>query len=349
MIVRLTQIDGKLPNLALMRLAAWHRERGDEIVFSRSPYRQLDEPDYDRVYGSAIFDFSAERVARLRASFPGAIVGGSWTKEDRTTVEQVIGRPYDYCDYSIDPKFTASLGFSQRGCRFNCPFCDVPAKEGKPKASGTIAQIWRGDPWPRHIHLLDNDFFGVPKPVWKARLAEIRDGKFKVCFNQGINIRVITDEIAAEIASVNYRDDSFKTRRLYTAWDVLGDERVFFRGVDILERAGIRPRHLLVYMLVGFDPAETWGDVTSRFQRMFDRGLRPYPMPYRNKHRTLPLGNADPRIERRRLTLAHFQRWAIRPSKLGIPFALYDANAKGWASGELELFDQNSGALAAAA
>lgn len=330
--VRLTQLDGKLPNLALMRLAAWHRERGDQVRFTRSPYKQFDEPDYERIYGSAIFDFSAGRVAQFRREFPDAIVGGSWTKEDRITIEQVIGRPYNDCDYSIDPQFTASLGFTQRGCRFNCPFCDVPAKEGKPQATGTITQIWRGDPWPRHVHLLDNDFFGVNKAVWKARLAEVRDGGFRVCFNQGINIRVITQEIAAEIATVDYRDDSFETRRLYTAWDELGDERIFMRGVNILESAGVPPHHLLVYMLVGFDPTETWERVLYRFERMRERGIRPYPMPYGNKRRIIPLGNADRRIAERRLTLGEFQRWAIRPSKLGIPFAEYNVNARGWTS-----------------
>ena len=29
--VRITQIDGKLPNLALMRIASFHRKRGDEV------------------------------------------------------------------------------------------------------------------------------------------------------------------------------------------------------------------------------------------------------------------------------------------------------------------------------
>lgn len=32
---------------------------------------------YDAVYGSAIFKFSADRVARFRDQFPGAIVGGT--------------------------------------------------------------------------------------------------------------------------------------------------------------------------------------------------------------------------------------------------------------------------------
>lgn len=336
MIVRLTQLDGKLPNLALMRLASYHRDLGDVVRFSRSPYRQLDEPDYDRVYGSAIFDFSAERVEKLRSAFPGAVVGGSYIRANPLTVESIAG-PYEACDYTDYPDFSASLGFSQRGCRFNCSFCDVPAKEGKPRAAGTVAQIWRGDPWPRHIHLLDNDFFGVPKPVWKARLAELRDGRFKVCFNQGINIRVITDEIAAELSSVDYRDDSFATRRIYTAWDNLSDGDIFFRGVERLERAGIPSSHLLVYMLVGFDPAETWERALDRFHRMQDRGMRPYPMVYGNRNRTLLLGNAHPRIATRRLTLGAFQRWAVRPAKLGVPFHEYMVSAKGWSKHQPDL------------
>jgi len=51
MSVRLTQLDGKLPNLALMKLAAWHRAKGDHIVFSRRPERDMLEPQYDAVYG----------------------------------------------------------------------------------------------------------------------------------------------------------------------------------------------------------------------------------------------------------------------------------------------------------
>ena len=33
--IRLTHIDGKLPNLALMKLAHYHRQNGDEIYFSK--------------------------------------------------------------------------------------------------------------------------------------------------------------------------------------------------------------------------------------------------------------------------------------------------------------------------
>jgi len=327
-VVRLTQIDGKLPNLALMKLAKHHRDRGHEIHFTRQVERDMLEPEYNRVYGSAIFNFSADRVARLKRAFPGAIVGGTWDTSNNVTVEAVLGdEPNECVDYSIYPGFTGSIGFTQRGCRLKCGFCVVPKKEGKPRTVNTIASIWRGDPWPRHLHLLDNDFFGQPREQWEARIGEIIDGKFRVCLNQGINIRMIDEESAKALASIPYYDDGFKVRRLYTAWDNIGDEERFFRGVDTLERAGIHPRNLLVYMLVGYDRRETWERVLYRFNKMVAREIRPYPMVFGNRHRRLPLGGCNLRIEHR--TLSEFQRWAIRKAYTFIPFEHYDVNAKG--------------------
>lgn len=290
--VRVTQLDGRLPNLALMRLSAWHKAKGDDVHFYRTPYRQLGEPPYSAVYGSAVFGFSADRVDRFRSEFPNAIIGGTGSGSP-VNVEAVVG-DFTGLDYSPWPDFRPSIGFTQRGCRLSCKFCVVPAKEGKPQSVATIADIWRGVGHPKHLHLLDNDFFGQDQ--WPERIAEIREGGFKVCFNQGINVRAITDETAAAVASVEYRDDGFQRRRLYTAWDNLKDEGVFFTGVDRLEAAGVPPRHLLVYMLIGFAKGETWDRILHRFHRMADRGIRPYPMPFDQTNR-----------EHKR-----FQRWAVR-------------------------------------
>jgi hypothetical protein len=326
--VRLTQIDGKLPNLALMKIARHHRDRGEEIVFTKQVRRDMLEGDYSAVYGSAIFAFSADRVAEFRENFPDAILGGTHNLLDNTTVEQALGLGDDErFDYSIYPNFDGSIGFTQRGCRLKCGFCVVPKKEGKPRSVSTIAQIWRGEPYPKHLHLLDNDFFGQPRDQWEARIDEIRSGGFKVCLNQGINIRMIDADAAKALASITLRDDQFKTRRLYTAWDNIGDEQRFFTGVDTLEDAGIAPTCLLVYMLVGYDKRETWERVMYRFQKMTARGIRPYPMVYGDRNRSLPLGGHNGRLERR--TLAEFQRWAIRKAYTFIPFEHYDVNAKG--------------------
>jgi len=209
----------------------------------------------------------------------------------------------------------------------------VPKKEGKPLSVNTIYHIWRGHNHKRQLHLLDNDFFGQPEDQWRARLDEIRTGNFAVCFNQGLNIRLITEATAEALSTVRYRDDSFKRRRLYTAWDNLKDEGVFFRGVDTLQRAGIQPRHLMAYMLVGYDPRETMDSVLYRFHRMTALGIRPYPMVY----------------DRSKTVLRHFQRWANTGLYRAVKWEDYVPNARAHqvpAKGELPLF---SAALANAA
>lgn len=339
--VRLTHIDGKLPNLALMKIARFHRERHDNIVFSKHVERSFLEPRYDYVYGSAIFSFSANRVFEFLDQFPGAIVGGTWNNQDLTTVESVLGTDNESLDYSIYPNFDGSIGFTQRGCRLKCGFCVVPKKEGRPRTVNTIASLWRGHPYPKHLHLLDNDFFGQPREQWQLRIEEIQSGGFKVCLNQGINIRMIDDEAAHALSSIQYYDDGFKTRRLYTAWDNIGDEDRFFRGVDTLEKHGIPAHHLMAYMLVGYDKRETWERVLHRFNRMVVRGIRPYPMIYGDRNRTLPLGGCNLRIGHR--TLSEFQRWAIRKAYTFVSFDAYDVNAKGRGiRGQAELFAEGS-------
>jgi len=104
----------------------------------------------------------------------------------------------------------------------------VPWKEGKVKPAQSIYEIWRGDPWPRNLVLLDNDFFG--QTGWRDHISEIVAGEFKVSFTQGINVRVIDEEIAAAVAGVQYYDHEFRTRRIYTAWDNRKDEARLFRA-----------------------------------------------------------------------------------------------------------------------
>lgn len=275
MIVRVTQLDGKLPNLALMRLAAWHRSQGDDVRWERGTCRQLDEPDYDVVYGSAIFAETKKAAAILAKQFPGAIIGG--TGGDRTLrVEDIVPSQFTGLDYSGYPDFTASIGYAMRGCRFKCGFCIVPKMEGAARHNATISQIWRGESYPKHLHLLDNDFFGNPE--WRGTVEAINAGGFKVCINQGVNVRLLDAEQAKALASMRVMDDQFKTRRIYTAWDNIGDEEVFFRGVDLLEAEGVNPDNIMVYMLVGYDPRETWERIWHRYNRMMERGVRPYPM-----------------------------------------------------------------------
>ena len=108
----------------------------------------------------------------------------------------------------------------QRGCRLSGRFCAVPRMEGRPRAVNTVWDIWREVTTKAVCLLVYNDFFG--QEPWRERIGEILEGGFRVAPNQGVNMRMITDEVAQALASVEYRDDGFERRRLYTVWDNLG-------------------------------------------------------------------------------------------------------------------------------
>lgn len=316
--VLLCQLDGKIPNLALMRIAAHHRALGDDVELRVTGnllalQDNLFDVRADRVYASTIFSRTRPVADFLLAMREDAIIGG--TGWDMGTLEQ-RGIVTQETDYSIYPTFRQSLGFTQRGCRLSCSFCIVPKKEGKVKPEATIAEIWRGEPWPKELLLLDNDFFG--QTDWRARIAEIRDGGFKVSFNQGINARCLTEEAAEAIASVDYRDDSMKVKRIYTAWDSLGDEARLFAGLERLVKYGVKPDHIMVYMLIGYWPNETAADREYRRMKLREFGARPYPMPYVRNRETVGfqrwvIGAYDKRFSWDLWSAANF-----RPENLGV-------------------------------
>lgn len=324
-----------------MRLAAWHRRQNDDVRWEFGTGRKPHEPYYDVVYGSAIFSSSTKAVAKFSEDFPAAIVGGSGGDKSRR-VEQIVPANFRGVDYSGYPDFDGSLGYAMRGCRFKCGFCIVPKMEGAARSTAAgnsaVYEIWRGDGYPKHLHLLDNDFFG--NPDWRNVVEDIVEGKFKVCINQGINVRLLAgdpwnvpkkdwspevmaeaerlaDEQCRAIVRMVPRDTKFKKRRLYCAWDNIGDEEVFFRGIDRLERAGWKPQWVVAYMLVGYDPRETWERIFHRFNRMVARGVEPYVMVFGGDER-------KPRPAEYK-KLKQFQRWSQPIIRRGTPnFADYD-------------------------
>lgn len=327
----LIHADGKLPNLALMRLGAHFRSLGEQVRLVRGaqPRSLWDGPG--EVYGSSIFKFSAPARAKIEREWGEVRWGGTGVRLESSLEE--VDRAVDWesvqPDYSLYPGYRHSIGFTQRGCRLKCGWCVVPKKEGAARSVGSIPWIWRGDPHPRNIVLLDNDFFGQPRLMWSERLKELRDGGFRVCFSQGVNIRMVDEESAAALATVEYRDNKFSERVLYTAWDNLQDEAIFKRSVALLSAAGIPPRHLRVYMLVGYAKDETWDKILHRFNELVALGCDPYPMAFED------LG---PRPE-----LRAFQRWAVMHLYKSIPWDRYRDRRLGNGSGKgLRIRDQDA-------
>ena len=305
----LLQMDGSLPNLALMRIASHCQKRGDSVDFR---WEREYAPDLfhktDQIYASLIFERTRPHAKRLLSMFPDAIVGG--TGWDITKTLESVGITEPGPDYRIYPKESRSVGFTQRGCRLKCPFCVVPKKEGAMTEAGTIADIWRGEPFPKDIVLLDNDFFGQSR--WRERIDEIREGEFRVSLSQGINARFLTKETAEAVASIDYFDTSFKRRTLYTAWDNRKDEARLVRGLRCLIDAGVPPSRIMVYMLIGYWPGETDEDWEHRRRTLRDLGVDPYPMPFVRTPETVGFqrfvcGHYDKRIPWDRWKAAKFR------------------------------------------
>src|SRR3990167_4197549 len=119
--IGLIQIDGTLPNLALMKLSAWHKKQGDKVILmkDKEPSNRLIE--FDKVYISCIFEENKEIALRVAKQFKNAEIGGIGVNADRLPEEiEHLMPDYDTfdCDYS--------LGFTTRGCIRNCYFCKVP-------------------------------------------------------------------------------------------------------------------------------------------------------------------------------------------------------------------------------
>jgi hypothetical protein len=269
--IGLYDVDSTIPNLALMKLAAYHKERGDEVI----PYLPImNAREFDEVYASAVFkDVPNDDLSDHQYLNPEQMeIGGSgWNLQKNLPAEVEQCQP-DYSLYAYEH----NIGFSMRGCRFRCAFCDVPEKEGRPKASNTINELWTQRS-SNFLVLLDNDFFGNPE--WRERIEEIRRYDLKVCFSQGLNIRIITDEQCTALASVRFWNLNLTRRQVYFAWDRFKDEKQIDEGIKRVLAAGIKAWQIAFFVLIGYDttPAQDYYRVT----KIKKLGCDPFAMPYR--------------------------------------------------------------------
>jgi hypothetical protein len=265
-VVGLLQVDGKLPNLALMQIAGYHESKGDIVEWYKGP---IFNDFYDSVYVSKIFSFS-----KMPDSLP------SFAKIGGTGIDFYNRLPDDIANhtpsYSLYRKCNYHIGFSMKGCRFACKFCCVPKKEGRPSFNNTIDEILINPNGGKNLMLLDNDFFGGP--YWKENLLRIKELDLKVCFVQGLNIRIITEEQALLLSQVKYINSKFNQKYLTFAWDKYNDGNLIEKGIKICNDAGIPCRHMQFFVLIGFDT--THEQNLERVMYLKSKGAMPFVMPY---------------------------------------------------------------------
>jgi len=190
--VSLVDVDGhNFPNLALMKLSAWHKANGDDVDW----YMPLfSHPD--RIYASKVFTFTPDYMD-YNPNDPEPTKGG--TGYDATTklpdeIESMLP------DYSIYPYYDFGIGFLTRGCIRKCPWCVVPRKEGGIKAVDDIQRIAIR----KNMILMDNNFLAAPQEFVEEQLDKMRRLKCRIDFNQALDARLVDDWNAWYLAKVRW-------------------------------------------------------------------------------------------------------------------------------------------------
>ena len=268
--IALFDVDSKIPNLALMKISSYHKSLGDDVVM----YDPLWANEYDKVYASTIFKFSDKSLVDEKRMEVG---GTGWDLKTTLAPEIEKSNP-DYTIYD----YPHNLGFTMRGCRFRCGFCVVPEKEGKHNTPMTIDALWQQRD-SNFIMLLDNDFFG--NPDWRLRIDEMVTNKLRISFSQGLNIRLITKEQSDALATVNYRSMKNTRKVVQFAWDQYGagTEKLIMQGIEMCVDSGIKPSHMMFYVLIGYNT--TPEQDLYRVEKLRDLGCDPYVMPYDKQDR----------------------------------------------------------------
>jgi hypothetical protein len=170
-------------------------------------------------------------------------------------------------DYSLIPEWDGSIIFSSRGCIRNCPFCAVPQLEGKPH---NLKYSIKRFVYPKHkrIILWDNNILACKN--WKAIFDELIELGLKVDFNQGIDARLLTDEVAEKLSHIK-----FDLLRL--AYDNSAYRPCLEKAIKFLSSHGINKRKIVVYTLYNFEN-DNPEDFYKRVKDLLNWGVACYPM-----------------------------------------------------------------------
>lgn len=259
--VGLIDVDGhKFPNLALMKISAFHKAAGDHVEWCFP----LDT--YDLVYQAKVFDETYTKDIDWMPQADKIIKGGTGYGLDSKLPEEIENI---YPDYSIYPELTknTAYGFLTRGCPRACGFCIVAEKEGRRSVKvADLDNFWRGQ---KNIKLLDPNILACRQHL--DLLDQLADSGAWVDFTQGLDIRLTNEK---NIEALN----RIKTKMLHFAWDNPEDDlkAYFERFNSLTEITDYRKKS--VYILTNFN--STLEQDLYRIYTLRDLGFSPYVMIY---------------------------------------------------------------------
>lgn len=273
--IGLIDVDGHhFPNLALMRISAYHKAKGDEVEWWLG-----DLWYYDKVYMSKIFSNAYSPDVEEPWSCGEVIKGGTgycitlgedgkehFDQSKNVELPEEMERMFP--DYSIYPQFDFAVAMTSRGCPRGCSFCHVASKEGRcSRKVADVKDFWNGQ---KHIEVLDPNITACREK--HDLFQQYAETKATVCFNQGLDIRMITDQ---DIEDLN----RIRLTKVHFAWDNPKDD-LEGRFADYAKKARWKPHgsYGTVYCLTNFN--STIDEDLFRISTLSRLGFDPYVMVY---------------------------------------------------------------------
>lgn len=275
----------KYPPLGLMKISTYHKVRGDEVIFYKGTSAAVKDQAWDVIYITTLFTFqwnmtikTIKFYQRNKCKVENIKVGGILASLLQKDVENETGiRPHFGLWEEVDrlqPDYTmadgvyeyyinnASIGYMTKGCINHCLYCAVSKLE--PKFVPFIPLEKQIDPNKKDLILLDNNVLASPefpriieeiKKHGFHKGAKFRNANRYVDFNQGIDVRLLTEEKMEFLSQL-----SLKPLRL--AFDNIRLEKLYIDKVYLAHKYGIR--HLSNFILFNYD--DTPEDFYRRLQ-----------------------------------------------------------------------------------
>lgn len=302
--IGLIDVDGhNFPNIPLMKISAWHKARGDEVKWYEPLFDSVNEP-LDKVYMAKVFSFTPDYEFPINAK--EIVNGGSGYAIKLVDGKEIYDKSIDndlpdeiehiYPDYSLYPEQTkeTAYGFLTRGCPRGCGFCHVACKEGKrSRKVADLSEFWKDQ---KNIVLCDPNILACSEH--NELLQQLIDSKAKVEFNQGLDIRLITDENLELLKQIRLDKIHFAFDR-WQDKDIIEPKLRRFKEKTGFNRSKGR---VMVYILTNFDT--TLEQDIYRIQLCRELNFSPYPMIYDKEH-------ADPIYRRLQRWCNNFVFWSV--------------------------------------
>lgn len=271
--IGLIDVDGhNFPNLALMRISAYHKSIGDTVEWWESDFKY-----YDIVYKSKIFSdiYSQDQQDPINC---GELVKGgtgyciTLGSDGKEHFDKSKNKPLPpeiekmFPDYSIYPQFDFAVSMTSRGCPRGCSFCHVAEKEGKCSVKvADVSDFWNGQ---KEIRILDPNITACREK--RDLMRQYRETGAILDFTQGLDIRLLNDD---DIEDINH----MRLRTIHFAWDNPKDDLAskFRNFADNFRR---KSNIGMVYCLTNYN--STMEENLHRIYTLRDLGYDPYVMIY---------------------------------------------------------------------